>query len=67
MTDNGLPMIPISKRSLFLKYLIGIDAIAVDYRVIVGTIRVRYHDFMDWEIERTVDVRHSSETGHSPA
>ena len=43
----------ISKGSLFLKYLICIDAIAADYLVIVGTIRVQHHDFMDWEIERS--------------
>jgi hypothetical protein len=67
VTDNGLPIILISKRSWFLKYLICIDAIAADYLVIVGTIRVRYHDFMDWEIERTADIRHSSESGHSQA
>ena len=31
--DRRLPTIVISKRSLFLKYLICIDAIALDYRV----------------------------------
>src|SRR6516162_8900743 len=32
-SDRRLPTMMISKRSLFLKYLICIDAIALDYRV----------------------------------
>ena len=40
MTDTRLPMILISKKFLFLKYLIGIDAIALDYLATVGTVRV---------------------------
>ena len=75
MTDTRLPMILISKRSLFLKYLICIGAIAVDYRAIVGTVRVRYHDFMGsempWYSARTrstseqTTIGYFSESGHS--
>jgi len=38
--DRRLSTMVISKRLLFLKYLICIDAIAVDYLAIVGTVQV---------------------------